>query len=263
MALPQISIIDIIKLKRNNFSFKTENKFCYVLTCRTDGESLFFYGEKEQLVKRGDILYIPEKSSYSQRCDKETLVCFHLNVSGRISSEIKMFSPSDSERDRICNLFIKAEQIWKERPENYELSCMSILYEIMAQIQLFKDDDSKSSAKLLKPAMAYIDTHLCDASLSFEEACSEAHICRTYFNKLFNQTYGCTPTEYINEQRIERGKQLLISEEFSNEEIAYLCGFNDVKYFYVVFKKITGFTTREYKREFENFKNQNVDTEEQ
>ena len=36
------------------------------------------------------------------------------------------------------------------------------------------------------------------------------------------------------------------------EEIASLCGFRDVKYFYVIFKKLTGYTTKEYKRSIED-----------
>ena len=72
-----------------------------------------------------------------------------------------------------------------------------------------------------------------------------------YFNKLFAQVYQCPPTVYANQKRIERAKQFLQSGGFSNEEIASLCGFNDVKYFYVVFKKITGMTTKEYRGDFE------------
>ena len=55
MAIPQVSILDIIQLKRENFRFKTENKACYVLTCRIEGESLFFYNQKAQLVQKGEI----------------------------------------------------------------------------------------------------------------------------------------------------------------------------------------------------------------
>ena len=76
-------------------------------------------------------------------------------------------------------------------------------------------------------------------------------ISRTYFNKFFNQTYQCSPTVYANQKRIERAKLFLQSGGFSNEEISYLSGFNDVKYFYIVFLKLTGQTTREYKKEFE------------
>jgi hypothetical protein len=40
--IPQISIVGIIRLKRKQFNFKTENKSFYVLTCRINGESSFF-----------------------------------------------------------------------------------------------------------------------------------------------------------------------------------------------------------------------------
>ena len=249
MGIPQISIIDVVKFGRNKFNFKTQQKDCFVLTCRTEGESLFFFNNEEHLVKRGDILYIPSKSSYFQKSERETLVCFHLNITGRVSSKIKVFSPKD--RDKICNLFLRAEALWKKKEPTCEFLCMSILYEILSEIQICTNEQSQNSIELLKTAVIYLNAHLCDTDLSLERVCKETHISRTYFNKLFYQNYGCTPTAYINEQRIERAKQLLISGSCTNEEIALLCGFNDVKYFYVIFKKLTKLTTKEYKREFE------------
>ena len=186
MAIPQISIIDIVKFERNNFSFKTQNKACYVLTCRTEGESLFFYNSEDHLVKRGDVLYIPAKSSYSQKSEHETLFCFHLNISGQVSSQIQVFSPND--RDRICDLFLSAEQLWNQKPHNYEFLCMSILYEIISKIQICTDEQPQYFVELLKPAVAYLDAHLCDANLSQDQVCTQAHISRTYLNKLFYQT---------------------------------------------------------------------------
>lgn len=247
--IPQISIIDIIRFKRKQFSFKTENKSCYVLTCRIRGESFFFYNGHEHLVKRGDVLYIPACASYSQSCEEETLICFHLNISGQVLPDMELFSIRDQEK--MCRLFERAEQLWKEKPSNYEFLCMSILYEIISHIQICTDDRPQHATALLNPAITYLNAHLFDADLSWEHVCQEAHISRTYFNKLFYQIYGCTPTVYANTKRIERAKQFLRSGGFSNEEIASLCGFNDVKYFYVIFKKITGMTTKEYKRKIE------------
>ena len=43
-----------------------------------------------------------------------------------------------------------------------------------------------------------------------------------------------------------KAKILLKSGIYTREEIAKQCGFNDVKYFYTVFKNITGFTTGKY-----------------
>ncbi len=250
MTLPQISIIDIIKSERGQLSIKTENKSCYVLTCRTEGESLFFYHHQEHQVKRGDILYIPKNSSYAQKCTHETVVFFHLDIVGQVSTKMKKFSPED--REEICTLFLRAEELWKNKPQNFEFMCMAVLYEIISHIELCADEQTQSTADLLKPAEAYLNVHLYDADLALEKACAAAHISRTYFNKLFSRKYACTPTVYVNRQRIERAKQLLESGNFSNEEIALLCGFNDVKYFYVIFKKMTGLTTKAYKRSLEN-----------
>ena len=247
--IPQISILDIIRFKREHFCFKTENKACYVLSCRIRGESLFFYNGQDHLVKKGDVLYIPAGASYSQSCEEETLICFHLNISGQVLSGIELFSIQNQEK--MCELFERAEQLWKEKPSNYEFLCMSILYEIISHIQICTDDRPQQTTALLDSAIAYLNSHLFDTDLSWERVCKNAHISRTYFNKLFKQVYQCTPTIYANHKRIERAKQFLQSGGFSNEEIAYLCGFNSVKYFYVIFKRITGMTTQEYKKRFE------------
>lgn len=136
--IPQISIIDIIRLQRKHFSFKTQNNTCYVLTCRIHGESMFFYNGQEHLVKRGDVLYIPAGTSYFQTCEEESLICFHLNISGQVLSDIKLWSVQNQEK--MCKLFERAECLWKEKPSNYEFLCMSILYEIISHIQICTDD---------------------------------------------------------------------------------------------------------------------------
>ena len=244
--IPQISIVDVIRLKRNSFSFKTENKAVYVLTCRIQGESLFFYNDKEFVAKCGDVLYIPAGSSYNQACENETIICFHLNICGQVLPDMVLFQSQDKEH--TCKLFERAERLWKEKPKNYEFLCMSILYEILSGVEICKNEHQKNTSAILNPAIEYLKEHLFDTDLSWVRVCKKAHISRTYFNKLFYQTYACTPTVYTNAKRIERAKQFLISGGFTNEEIASLCGFNDVKYFYVIFKKLTGLTTKEYKK---------------
>lgn len=243
--LPHISIIDIIQLERKKFSIETENKSCYVITCRIKGESLFFYDNKDALVKRGEVLYIPTGSNYSQKCESETIVCFHIKVSGKISSKIQVFSPGDTQQ--ICDLFLKAVQLWKQKGQNYELLCMSILYEILSFTTIFEEENHNED--ILTPAINYMDRFAYNTDFSFEQVCKNSYISRTHFNKLFFQAYKCTPSSYISKKRIERAKQFLINGSFSNEEIAHLCGFNDVKYFYTVFKRVTGFTTKEYKNQ--------------
>jgi hypothetical protein len=56
-----------------------------------------------------------------------------------------------------------------------------------------------------------------------------------------------TPLEYIHQLKIQKAEMLLKSGSYTNEEISELCGFRDVKYFYVLLKKMTGNTTKVYK----------------
>ena len=64
---------------------------------------------------------------------------------------------------------------------------------------------------------------------------------------IFHKEYGCTLTEFINKQRIDRGIQLLQQTAKPVQEIAAECGIQDVNYFIKLFKKQTGFTPSRYR----------------
>ena len=86
-----------------------------------------------------------------------------------------------------------------------------------------------------------------DTDLSLNEVCRKSFVSRVYFNRVFKKAYEMTPVTYINSTRIKRAAELIKTDGYTNSEIAELCGFNDIKYFYTVFKKYTGKTCREYK----------------
>lgn len=245
--VPILNILDIIRLKRKNTRQKTQNKSCYVLSCRISGESLFFYNDTSVTVKTGDILYIPYGSSYSQECKSEEIICFHLEAYSSLADKILIFRNESKENiDNICAAFKAASAEWNNKEYNYEYRCMAILYEILSAYNI-RFTESKKHPAILKNAVNYLEGHISDLDFTIEKLCKETNISRVYFNKLFKNTYGITPIEYINNLRIKKAKFLLDSGNYTNGEIAQLCGFSDIKYFYVVFKKITGLTTKEYK----------------
>lgn len=72
---------------------------------------------------------------------------------------------------------------------------------------------------------------------------SKYHLCRVFKNGM-----KVTLIEYLNQVKIKNARQLL---EFSDREvgdIAEACGFNSVAYFSNVFKKITGISPSEYRK---------------
>lgn len=240
--IPVLKILDIIQIKRENIRQNTNNKKCYVLSCRINGESLFFYNNSCHTVKKGDILYIPYGSSYVQECRNEEIICFHLETYCSLVGKILIFS--NANKEKICELFRTAFEEWKNKKSNYECRCMAILYEILSMCNIVHAEDK--NVDHINIIEDYIENHIFDTDLTVEKIYRAANLSRTYFNKIFKSAYGCTPIEYINRQRVKKAKFLLDIGIYTNEEISQLCGFNDVKYFYVVFKKLTGYTTGKY-----------------
>ena len=243
ISLPEIRILEVTRLSRANTVISTENKECFVLSCRLSGESLFYYNNAEHRVERGDVLFIPAHSCYSQSCVSEELICFHLEIDGNVPKEIRIIKPADS--DEMCNLFSDAYKFWSDRANNYSYLCMSELYKVLGLSDILTVKDGGINERLL-PAVEYIERNLYSNEFSLENACKKAAISRIYFNKLFKENFSVTPVEYVNKKRIAKAKVLLESGIYTREEIALQCGFNDVKYFYTVFKNYTGMTTGEY-----------------
>jgi len=58
---------------------------------------------------------------------------------------------------------------------------------------------------------------------------------------------GLTPSEYIDQVRIEFAAHLLRSDERSIDEVVEACGFDNNSYFYRLFKRQYGTTPRQFR----------------
>lgn len=237
-------IREVIRIKRDFFVKKTVNKSCFVLSCRISGQSHFYFDDSSFSANRGDVLYIPYGSSYRQETAKEEVIALHLEAYSAAPNKIMLLKPDDPER--VCELFEKCCCEFVGKADNYEYRCMALLFEILAQLHLFWPESGKGVQPVLEPAMRYLQAHLYERDFSIEGLCGKTGISRSYFNRLFKDSFGVTPLCYVNEMRIKKAKILLETGIYSNEEIAALSGFPDVKYFYVVFKRLAGQTTRQY-----------------
>lgn len=242
-SVPQFQILDISKIKRNAISMKTVDKNVIVISCRIKGKSSFFYNRRNITVKSGDVLYVPQGSSYRQKTMGEEVIAIHLYSSSKLLGDISVFKYDNP--DYICELFNRCYAEFSEKSLNYEYRCMSILYEILSHMEL-KNNYNETGNPAFERALNYFETHMFETDFSIIELCLNAKISRAYFNQLFKKIYSVTPVAYIRTARIERAKILLRSKDYTNSEIADLCGFNDVKYFYTIFKKISGQTISQY-----------------
>ncbi|MDF2613402.1 MAG: DNA-binding protein AraC-type [Clostridia bacterium] len=85
------------------------------------------------------------------------------------------------------------------------------------------------------------------SSLSLDLLASNSYCNTTYLSHLFKEKMDCSITEYINNIRIQRAKELLDLTPKTITEIGLKVGFNDLGYFGRVFKHFIGLTPKEYR----------------
>lgn len=84
--------------------------------------------------------------------------------------------------------------------------------------------------------------------LTNTELLSIANLSPYYFIRLFKKETGKTPHEYLVHLKIEKAKELLSHSSYSITEICFLCGFTEHSHFSKVFKKLTGDTPLNYRK---------------
>ena len=71
----------------------------------------------------------------------------------------------------------------------------------------------------------------------------------THFARAFRSTTGSSPHRYLMAIRMARGRRLLVETNLPIGEIAFRCGFEQAGSFATAFRKATGVTPREWRRE--------------
>ncbi len=93
----------------------------------------------------------------------------------------------------------------------------------------------------------YIHAHL-DQSIKLADLAEVAGISQFHFSRLFKQSMGITPYQYLIQQRVEQARQLLPLTKRAIAEIALQCGFNSQSHFTKHFKDATGMTPNNYRK---------------
>lgn len=103
----------------------------------------------------------------------------------------------------------------------------------------------------ISKALNFINENL-DSELDLKTVADYVSLSPIHFHNCFKYALGKTLHSYIEEERIKRSVDLMLTTDMTLTEIAYNCGFSSQSYFSFVFKRKMGKTPREYIKDINN-----------
>ena len=85
---------------------------------------------------------------------------------------------------------------------------------------------------------------------TIDELCEMAGYSRSYFHHKYKEAFTSSPQQDVIESKILYAKYLLKNTDYRVNEIAGLCGYTEEVHFMRTFKKKTGFTPLQYRKNF-------------
>ena len=98
----------------------------------------------------------------------------------------------------------------------------------------------------LSQVLDYIDAHL-EENIKLADLAKLLDMSQFHFSRLFKQSIGTSPHQYLSKQRVERAKQLLKQTDRLIVDIAFECGFNSHSHLSKQFRQFTGMTPKAYR----------------
>ena len=131
------------------------------------------------------------------------------------------------------------------------------IFKILADTKerIILNDDLSSSSFILKDKIRmgaiyeYIDAHY-DERPDVNKVAAKVHLTTPAFCRYFKRQTNMTFTDFVNQYRIERAKNLLMQDQ-NVTETCYAVGFESISYFNKLFNKVVGENPSVFKKNWE------------
>lgn len=165
-----------------------------------------------------------------------------------IGELLSVFAPLEDETDGVFEPF---------RLLSRDLADIDFLQDAMAGIRELCDTiadrlharvgDKKT--ELVHRATRYLEAHFADVNVNLELLADVLGVSPGYLGRVFKERAGRYVNDFLNELRVERAKELLLTTDIPAGEIGARIGMQNASYFFTLFKKLVGTTPARFRED--------------
>ena len=256
-----------------DYHYHEEWEFLWLL----DGKGRFQIDDHSEILEKGALTCVPPCAIHGgiplkeQDCAFRAVV-FHPRLLGGAATDLlqsKYIEPFLTRQSRfpcflpasegitgeVINILEKIFYICRtEYVFGFELMVKGLLLTAWAKLLasgLYEERSPQQqeirNQKLLMSVLEYIHAHQHEV-IATKDLAELIDVSESYFCRFFRKSMQMTATEYIQRCRIKAASAMLSQPKPQPIiDIAFTCGFNNLSYFNLVFKKLMGCTPTEYR----------------
>jgi len=122
-----------------------------------------------------------------------------------------------------------------------------LLTQYSASAQRIRGYKGGLSRQSLQSVIEYINDNL-SSDLKLNELAAITGMGQSHFGRLFKQSTGVTPHQYVIQCRVERARQLLTQGKLTIGQVASVVGFADQSHLTYHFRQLLGITPKQYQQ---------------
>ena len=247
------------KLPTNRPRGRIDYQILYIAS----GKAHFYFNGIEEIVAAGNmVIYRPkeEQRYYYYGADHTEVYCVHFTVSN-VKNILRKYVIPDKAHVihtgtslEYKHIFLQMIRELKLCKEDYEELLVNYLKQLLIMLHRLMGRKPKGRNRLLMEemdsAVSYFHENY-NKPISIEEYAAGRHMSISWFIRNFKEYTEATPAQYIQSLRISNAQTLLETTNYNVSEIAQILGYDDPFYFSRVFKKQSGLSPTEFRRQLQ------------
>ena len=241
-----------------------------------EGERCYFIGTKIYHLKQGSLVFVRRnvihKTALSREAHHDRILLeisrSYLESVFAITGELTLhdffqddciiLSLESEEQNFITELLLALGRELGTKNSGFRLLAKSLVAELFIYAKRMENKTNPAASsrtddprhRQIEQIACYIAENCC-SPLSLNSIAEQFYMNKCYLSRIFKEITGFTVNGYLHARRIQKARSLLIQNSMNISEVAEAAGYENLTYFERVFKKHTGMSPLEYRRQIE------------